>query len=614
MGTELVNYEDTKKLSITKNGGVIGVLATDDYAITVIFDRFQPSDENEIDKTPNKFRIANAVLYFIANTLFYQTEFEEYVNLEVHINTELAEESLPCRYNDLTNFGSRSVGCFVQEGTQANITSVLLYWRGEDGLERFSNILTRELGRIDYALRKQDLRLLYPNYASVLKARGAPIEAFSVQYAIAHSHKLFTIISMRKDNILPIPTEWDSFRLINWFDAEAPYKDELSNLSKKSKKSKEQKSSNWSLRIGSLVCLVLVVTVFYSAINFVPMVYNGAIEDYAKFNSMDRKVNKLYYQQAGVVSLQEQMENLNVTVTKFKTFYSAALDESVKKKEEYRTKYVELRDRTRLLPYYEKWPGDNIYYYIDPMFSEAGARLINLVFSHYDKNIECLTFTSISSETMHNLSEDEFIYMKMVDDPDGRSYSGIGVYRNMPNAVSITQSVVSDAKKFYASDAVFIEQNKWKIYVIAHELGHKLGLAHEHQREDANLSILYKNVEAGLVDQLTALPKTHYLYSLDKHIFEPESLMAYEPWIGSTNGNKTIDYGREVNRGFLPTMVDIIKLRSIYCGKEPPPKDVQWRISLMERNGYDPRTAILVLSEIEDDGNTKNTQIIGPQQ
>ncbi len=74
-----------------------------------------------------------------------------------------------------------------------------------------------------------------------------------------------------------------------------------------------------------------------------------------------------------------------------------------------------------------------------------------------------------------------------------------------------------------------------------HELGHCLGLQHEHQRLDRDLFIMifWDNLDMAFMSQFTSL--TSDIYPMQKFPYDYHSIMHYDEYSGSKNGDKTIE-------------------------------------------------------------------------
>jgi len=105
-------------------------------------------------------------------------------------------------------------------------------------------------------------------------------------------------------------------------------------------------------------------------------------------------------------------------------------------------------------------------------------------------------------------------------------------------------------------------------YIALHELGHVLGLEHEHQREDRddNILILWENVEEG--QDINFKKKISIIYNMCKYEYDYLSIMHYSDFDFSRNGEPIF----ELPKGMINTIIggseishlDILKVRDIY--------------------------------------------------
>ncbi len=101
---------------------------------------------------------------------------------------------------------------------------------------------------------------------------------------------------------------------------------------------------------------------------------------------------------------------------------------------------------------------------------------------------------------------------------------------------------------------------------ILHELGHCMGLQHEHQRLDRDLFIFiyWNNLDKVYISQFTHTSSE--IYPMEKYPYDHHSIMHYDEYSGTLNGGKTIDtFGHRENddRGRI-SRYDSEKIRYIY--------------------------------------------------
>lgn len=101
--------------------------------------------------------------------------------------------------------------------------------------------------------------------------------------------------------------------------------------------------------------------------------------------------------------------------------------------------------------------------------------------------------------------------------------------------------------------------------VVIHELGHVLGLLHEHQRpdRDAYVKINYQNVYKDAFYCFEIRSKDEFLYDYGKFTYDYNSIMHYYNYSFSKN-DKIVIVSPRPTGNYLPSRIDILKIIDIY--------------------------------------------------
>jgi len=101
--------------------------------------------------------------------------------------------------------------------------------------------------------------------------------------------------------------------------------------------------------------------------------------------------------------------------------------------------------------------------------------------------------------------------------------------------------------------------------VVAHELGHVIGLMHEHQRPDRDsyITVNYDNVLEKFHDQFYKLTANYWEYDYKKYAYDYNSIMHYGKYDFTSNGKLTIVSPVPINNSKISDM-DYEKVKDMY--------------------------------------------------
>lgn len=187
---------------------------------------------------------------------------------------------------------------------------------------------------------------------------------------------------------------------------------------------------------------------------------------------------------------------------------------------------------------YNEWKGGVIPYQIDSSFSEDEKTIIRQSMDTWEQATGKLSFIE---------KTDEKLFISIVKWNRSYSKADYGCSPVNDNYIKISSDEVDE-------------------YVITHELGHTIGLKHEHQRPDRDdyVDIKWNNIIDSCKDQFDI--ERAELYDDTQFDYDYESIMHYDPYTFSKNYLPTItgiDYTGDIG-GYEITLTDIAKVNLIY--------------------------------------------------
>jgi len=102
---------------------------------------------------------------------------------------------------------------------------------------------------------------------------------------------------------------------------------------------------------------------------------------------------------------------------------------------------------------------------------------------------------------------------------------------------------------------------------VNHELMHCLGFLHEHQRPDRNnyITINFENIIENTINNFIILfdKNEKYIYDPIKYEYDYKSILHYDKYAFSKNGEKTIEAPEQIYYSEL-SEIDIMKIQDVY--------------------------------------------------
>jgi hypothetical protein len=104
------------------------------------------------------------------------------------------------------------------------------------------------------------------------------------------------------------------------------------------------------------------------------------------------------------------------------------------------------------------------------------------------------------------------------------------------------------------------------LFVVEHELGHIIGLPHEHQRPDRDnfVVIHWENIIPEYYDQFEISPESDWAYDYTRYPYDYNSIMHYDSFAFSANGGETIETNGRQTWNYDITDTDYAKVKDMY--------------------------------------------------
>jgi len=212
-----------------------------------------------------------------------------------------------------------------------------------------------------------------------------------------------------------------------------------------------------------------------------------------------------------------------------------------------------------------KWPGSTIpYQFLHEGFSEYDKTVIRDGLTKWTEN-SCLTF--VEEETPPDAP-----HLGFQTGTDCISFTAMGE-NNLPQLIFLRPSC------FFVPGVVWVE------------IGHAIGLWHEHQRPDRDqyVKVNTENIQADEVGNFLLLPDR--IVNTYSHQYDYGSIMHFEHWSYSANELPTVEpvdplYLKTIGQRVEPSFWDVRKINQAYC-----PDSCVGQTVVCENGGYQNPTA-----------------------
>jgi hypothetical protein len=184
---------------------------------------------------------------------------------------------------------------------------------------------------------------------------------------------------------------------------------------------------------------------------------------------------------------------------------------------------------------HETWPGGKIPFVLVGMNADEAKEIYR-----------CMLLWEFASK-----NRVEFIFKKNTGDKFKKN--------NILYIIKDTQLSGSIGTGYFPNSLNLIFLNKIEQRAILHELGHRLGLDHEHQRPDRDfyITIITKNIEPGTETQFIYMKPDLYDYSI--YPYDYQSIMHY----GLQDTSAIDPHGHEIGSDII-SAIDAMKVQDMY--------------------------------------------------
>ena len=194
------------------------------------------------------------------------------------------------------------------------------------------------------------------------------------------------------------------------------------------------------------------------------------------------------------------------------------------------------------------WPGGRIPYAFIGDFTESQKELIQIGMRRWEQASN-YTIKFIPAEKTHGPT---YYIIKKTSGDLAVSSSTVGYY-------------------FIGNYVYFSDIGAEDLLIILHELGHCLGLVHEHQRPDRDkyVTVFFNNIEKRYANNYYIRSTIHFIYQYQKWLYDYNSVMHYQNKVFAIDASKDtiIAKGNHIINCHYISWADALKIRYIYRRK-----------------------------------------------